>query len=321
LNRRDFLAAAAVASWPARAQTRFPDRPIKLIVPFAPGGVVDVIARIWAAGIEKSLGAIAIENQGAAGGTAGAGAVARAAPDGYTLLMGNTSTQVINPAVMEPPPYDPGRAFAAISIVANSAVAFAVHPSIEAKTLAEFVALMKANPGRKFSFGSPGAGTLTHLTGEIFKRAVGLPDYAHIPYRGAGPGMNDLVGGHIPSMIFNITGQGLELHKAGKIRIIGVASPKRLDVLADVPTCAEFYPAVVAQLFTGLFAPAGTPRAIIEQVANANLDLARDAAFRKKLIDSGLEPVADTPEEANTVVEAELKRLAPLAKEIGFKPE
>ena len=133
--------------------------------------------------------------------------------------------------------------------------------------------------------------------------------------------MNDLVGGHIPSMIFNITGQGIELHKAGKIRIVGVASPKRLDLLPDVPTCAEFYPAVVAQLFTGLFAPAGTPKPIIEQIAKANHELAGNAEFRKKLTDSGLEPVTDTPEEAGAVVEAELKRLAPLAKEIGFKPE
>ena len=166
-----------------------------------------------------------------------------------------------------------------------------------------------------------GAGTLTHLTGEIYKRAVGLPDYAHIPYRGAGPGMNDLVGGHIPTMVFNITGQGIELHKAGKIRIVGVASPKRLDVLPDVPACAEFYPAIVAQLFTGLFAPAGTPRSIIDQIAKANSEVAGSAEFRKKLIDSGLEPVADTPEEAGAVVQAELRRLGPLAKEIGFKPE
>jgi tripartite-type tricarboxylate transporter receptor subunit TctC len=325
LNRRDVLAAAGslglAATLPsagAHAQAAFPDRPIKLIVPFSPGGLVDVVARLWTEEM-RSLGTFVIENQGGAGGITGAVAVARAQPDGYTMLLGNTSTQVVNPLIMASPPYDPVKTFQAVAIIANSAVSFAVHPSVPAKNLTGLIAYIKANP-EKASYGSPGTGTMTHLGGEIFKQLAGLPKLVHVPYRGAGPGLADLVAGHIPMMALNITSQGLELHRAGQIRIVTVLTPKRINVLPDVQAAAEIMPDLIAQLFTGLFVPAATPKELIEKVATANRQAMGNAAFRKKLVDAGFEPVLDTPLEAQKFVNTEIARLGPQIKVTNFKP-
>lgn len=320
MNRRELIALGLAAGFPlpAWAQGKYPDRPIRMVVPFAPGGVVDLIGRLWSESVKDALGTVVVENQGGAGGTTGASFVARAAADGYTILLGNTSTQVVNPSVMDKPPYDPGKAFTAVSIVANSAVAFAVHPDVPAKTLPELIAYVRAD--KKTSYGSPGAGTLTHLGGEIFKQLAGLPDLAHVPYKGAGPGINDLVGGHIPMMALNITGQVLELHRGNKIRIVATCTPKRLDVLKDVQAAPETLPNMIAQLFTGLFVPAATDKAIVTQIADANRKVAKDESYRKRLIESGFDPVVDTPAEAQAYIEAEIARLVPLVKAVGFKP-
>ena len=197
MNRRDVVrlgfSSLATTTWAPSsvlAQSQYPDRPIRLIVPFAAGGVVDVIGRLWGEQMKSTLGTVVIENQGGGGGTIGAADVARAQPDGYTVLLGNTSTQVLNPAIMPSPPYDPASAFVTISILANSAVSIAVHPSVPAKSLQELIGHIKANPG-KMSYGSPGAGTFTNLAGEMFKQLAGTPDVTHVPYKGAGPGMSD----------------------------------------------------------------------------------------------------------------------------------
>ena len=323
--RRDVLklglSALAVASAPrALLAQGYPDRPIRLIVPFAAGGVVDVIGRLWAAEMKSPLGTVVVENQSGGGGMNGAGDAARSAADGYTILLGNTSTQVLNPAIVEKPPYDPATAFQTVSIVANSAVAIAVNPGIPAKTLGELVAYIKANPG-KLSYGSPGAGTFTNLAGEMFKQAAGIPDLVHIPYRGAGPGMSDLVSGHIPTMVLNITSQSLELHRTGKIRIVAVMTQKPLAVLPDVPTASETYAGLVASLFTGLFVPAGTPQPVVDRIAQANRSAMGSAEFQKKLAATGFDFVTDTPAEAQRFVDAERARLVPLVKSVGFKPE
>ncbi len=328
MKRRDFLHASLAASaavtatgalpLPAFAQDAFPSRPIKLVVPFSPGGVVDVIARLWVEEM-RGLGTFVIENQGGAGGITGANAVARASADGYTMLLGNTSTQVVNPMVMAMPPYDPAKAFKTISIIANSAVAIAVNPTVPVRTFPELLPWIRAN-ATKASFGSPGAGTLTHLTGEIYKQLAATPEYVHVAYRGAGPGISDLVAGHIPTMMLNITSQVLELHRTDKIRIIAVCTPKRIGVLPDVEAAAETMPNLVAQLFTGLFVPAATPQDVIDKVAAANRTAMSSKAFQQKLIDAGFEPITDTPEQAQKFVDAELARLGPLIKSTGFKP-
>ena len=325
MNRRELLLAGAAAALPlpaftqaAFAQDAFPSRPIKLVVPFSPGGVVDVIARLWVEEV-RELGTFVVENQGGAGGITGANSVARATPDGYTMLLGNTSTQVVNPLVMAHPPYDPAKAFKTIGIIANSAVAFAVNPSVPAKTLPEVIAYIKANKATA-TYGSPGAGTLTHLTGEIFKQLTDTPDLAHVPYRGAGPGIADLIAGHIPTMMLNITNQVLELHRTDKIRIIAVCTPKRLGVLPEVASASETLPQLVAQLFTGLFVPSATPQAIIDKVAEVNRKAMSSKAFQGKLVEAGFEPVTDTPAQAQDFVAAEIARLGPLIKSTGFKP-
>jgi tripartite-type tricarboxylate transporter receptor subunit TctC len=325
MNRRKVLKLAfstlAVASVPrALFAQGYPDRPIRLIVPFAAGGVVDVIGRLWAAEIKSALGTVVVENQSGGGGMNGAADAARSTPDGYTILLGNTSTQVLNPAITDKPPYDPATAFQTVSIVASSAVAIAVNPGLPPKTLGELVTYIKANPG-KLSYGSPGAGTFTNLAGEIFKQSAGIPDLIHVPYRGAGPGMSDLVSGHIPTMVLNITNQSLELHRTGKIRIVAVMTPKPLAVLPDVPTAQETLSGVVASLFTGLFVPAGTPQPIVDRIASANRSAMASVEFQKKLVATGFDSVADTPAEAQRFVDAERARLVPLVKSVGFKPE
>jgi tripartite-type tricarboxylate transporter receptor subunit TctC len=327
MHRRDLLrlglslfAAAAFAPSTGFAQASYPDRPIRLIVPFAPGGVVDVMGRLWAEQVRPLLATIVVENHAGGGGVIGAAEAARSQPDGYTVLLGNTSTQVLNPAIMPRPPYDPATAFQAVGILGSSAVALAVNPSVPARTLNELIAYAKANSG-KVSYGSPGAGTFTNLAGEMFKQLAGTPDLVHIPYRGAGPGISDLVSGHIPLMTLNITNQVIELHKTSKIRIVAVLTTKRIDALAEVPTAAETLPGLVAMLFTGLFVPAGTPPAIIERIAQASRQAMTNEDVKKKLVATGYDPVSDTPAEAQRFVDEERTRLIPLVKSTGFKTE
>jgi tripartite-type tricarboxylate transporter receptor subunit TctC len=323
MNRRHLIKlglaslAAPFVRVPAFAQA-YPERPIKLIVPFAPGGVVDVIGRMWAEKV-KALGTIVVENQGGAGGVIGASDVAHAAPDGYTILLGNTSTQVLNPSIMPKRPYDPLKDFVTIDMIAISATAEIVHPSVPAKNLKELIAYAKANPG-KLSYGSAGAGTLTNLAGEMLKHLAGNLDIVHIPYKGANPGIADLVSGHIPMMTPNITGQLIEMHKAGKIHILAVNTPKRLKALPDVPTASETLPGMIAQLFNGLFAPAGTPKPIVDKLSQATRTALADPAFQNKLIESGFEPVTDSsPEKAQAFLVEEHDRFMPIIKATGFK--
>jgi tripartite-type tricarboxylate transporter receptor subunit TctC len=316
------VSASALVPLTAFAQAKYPERPIRLVVPFAPGGVVDVVGRHWASRMKPLLGAIVVENQGGAGGTIGATEVARAQPDGYTLLLGNTSTQIINPTVMSGIRYDPVKAFVPISVIAISANAVVVNAAVPAKTLREFIDYARANPG-KISFGSAGTGTLSQLTGEMFKQMTGLSNIVHVPYKGAGPGIADLVAGHIPMMTPNITGPVLELHRAGKIRILAAASHERLKGAPDIPMASEAgMPGFVVELFTALFAPAGTPRAIVEQIAQATQKALADEEFQRALIKSGFEVSPDTsPDRAFKFVSDEHARLTPIIKAVGLKLE
>jgi tripartite-type tricarboxylate transporter receptor subunit TctC len=310
--------AVAAAFAPARAQSDYPSRPIKIIVPFAAGGVVDAIGRLWADKMKPLLETIVVENQGGASGSIGAAEVARATPDGYTLLLGNTSTQILNPAIMPRPLYDPAKDFTTVSILANSAIAIGVNPSIPAKDLSELVAHIKANPGR-MTYGSAGAGTFTNLAGEMFKQRAGTPDLTHVPYRGGGPVLADVVSGHIPMMMINITSHVIELHNTGKIRLVAVLTPKRLSVLPDVGAAAETYPDLIAALFIGLFAPVATPKPIVERIAHANRHAIASEDLKSKFAASGFEPILDTPEEAHRFVQSEHARIIPLVQKLGFK--
>jgi tripartite-type tricarboxylate transporter receptor subunit TctC len=324
MNRRDVLrlglaSLSCTALSPLALAQKYPDRPIRLVVPFAPGGVTDVIGRLWAEKVKTSLGTVYIENQGGASGVTGAGEVARAQPDGYTILLGNTSTQVLNPAVMPRVPYDSLKDFAAITMLCISAPSIMVNPSVPARTLKELVDHAKANPG-KLSYGSPGAGTLTNLAGEMFKQFTGT-DIVHVPYRGAGPAIADVVSGHIPIMMANVTSQLLDLHRSNKVRILAVTSASRLKAAADIPTALEAgVPNLVLVLFNALFAPAATPRPIVEQIAQATRTAMADQEFIETLVKSGFEPVVDSgPDKLQQFINEEQNRLLPVIKTTGFK--
>jgi tripartite-type tricarboxylate transporter receptor subunit TctC len=324
MNRRDVLrfglaTLSSTALSPLAFAQRYPDRPIRLVVPFAPGGVTDVIGRLWAEKVKASLGTIYIENQGGAGGTTGAGEVARAQPDGYTILLGNTSTQVLNPAIMPRVPYDPAKDFTAITMLCVSAPSILVNPSVPARNLKELIDHAKANPG-KLSYGSPGAGTLTNLAGEMFKQFSRI-DIVHVPYRGAGPAIADVVSGHIPVMMANVTAQLLDLHRTGKVRILAVTAASRLKAASDIPTAVEAgVPNLVLVLFNALFAPAATPRPIVEQIAQATRTVMADQEFLDTMIKSGFEPTPDSgPDKAQQFINEEQARLIPVIKTTGFK--
>jgi tripartite-type tricarboxylate transporter receptor subunit TctC len=328
MNRRDVLglmvsvSAAALAPRAVFAEGKYPDRPIRLIVPFSPGGVVDVIGRQWAEKMTSQLGTIIVENQGGGGGTIGTAEVARAKPDGYTILLGNTSTMVLNPAIMVRLPYDPIKNFTPISVIAISVSGIIVHSSVPAQSLQEFIAYAKANSS-KLSYGSAGAGTMTNLAGELFKQIIGTPDIVHVPYKGAGPAIADLISGQIQMATVNVTGQLLDLHRAGKIRILAVASPNRLKGAPDIPTAIESgLPNMVAQLFNALFVPAGTPKPIVDQIDQASRKVLADVNFQKALINSGLEPILDSsPEQTQRFLQAEIARWTPIVKAAGMKIE
>ena len=252
MDRRSLLAtglaslAATTVPFAARA---YPDRNIRLVVPFSPGGATDVVGRLWAERMKPLLGTVVTENRGGGGGVTGAAEVARAAPDGHTFLFGNTSTQVLIPAIMPNPPYNPLKDFVGVYIVCNSPTCIVVHESVPARTLAELIAYAKANPG-KLSYGSAGAGTLTNLAGELFKQLIGAPDIVHIPYKGAAPGVADLASGHIPMMTPNLGGPLLGFHRTGKVRILAINATDAQSRARPTfrprskPACPAWWPAI-----------------------------------------------------------------------------
>jgi tripartite-type tricarboxylate transporter receptor subunit TctC len=313
------LAAATAVPFAARA---YPDRNIRLVVPFSAGGATDVVGRLWAERMKPLLGTVVTENRGGGGGVTGAAEVARAAPDGHTFLFGNTSTQVLIPVIMPSPPYDTLKDFVGVSIVCNSPTSIVVHESVPARSLRELITYAKAHPG-KLSYGSAGAGTLTNLAGELFKQLIGAPDIVHIPYKGSAPGVADLASGHIPMMTPNLGGPLLGFHRAGKVRILAVNATERSKGAPDIPTAIEAgLPDMVAGNLNGLFAPAGVPKAIVDQIADATRKIVADLEFQRILIASGFEPMPDFgPEQTRRFIPEETARWTPIMKATGFKME
>ena len=303
------------------AQSKYPDRNIRLIVPYAPGGVVDAVARNWAQIMREPLGTVIVENQGGGGGTTGANAVAHATPDGYTLLFGDTSSQIIAPYLLLDPPYDATKDFAPVSMMASSSTAIVVHPSVPVTTLTEFVAYAQSH-GKELSYASAGTGTVTHLAGELFKQLVKTPDILHVPYRGAGPGLIDLIAGVVPMMTPNVTSQVLGFHRAGKVRILAVCAPARLKAAPDIPAAVETLPGLVVQLTCGVLAPVGTPPAIIAQIAGVTATAVKQPDFDHVLEAAGLEVRSDVSAAgAQTFLTAERQRLLPIIKTAGLQPQ
>ena len=312
------VAAFAMAPIQAYSQAKYPAQPIRVVVPFSPGGVVDTIARLWVQQVESSLGRVIVDNRGGAGGTIGAGEVARAKPDGYTILLGNTSTQILNPALMKPAPYDPAKEFVTIDIIAISATSITVHPSVPARNLKQLIQYAKANPG-KLAYGSAGAGTLTHVAGEMLKQRAGGLSIVHVPYKGAGPGIADLISGYVPMMTPNVTSRLLNLHRDGRVRILAVNAPQPLKGAPDLPLSKDALPGMIAQLFTGLFAPAGTPQAVIDSLSQVTRKAQSNKKFQEALISSGFEPVLESSAAAaQRYVNEEQERFMPLLKSLDL---
>jgi tripartite-type tricarboxylate transporter receptor subunit TctC len=326
MNRRELLATGlaslSAAMLAPLAALAYPDRAIRLVVPFSPGGATDVVGRLWAEKMKPLLGTVVTENRGGAGGLTGATEVARAQPDGHTFLFGNTSTQVLIPAISGNPPYDPLKDFVGIYILCNAPASIVVHESLPVQNLAELIAYAKANPG-KLSYGSAGVGTLTNLAGELFKQLIAAPDIVHVPYKGSAPGVTDLASGHIPMMTPNVGGPLLEFHRTGRVRILAVTSTARIKAAPDIPTAIEAgLPGMVAGNLNGLFAPAGVPKAIVERIAEATRKVVADADFQKILVTSGFEPILDSgPDATRAFLAEETARWVPIMKAANFKME
>jgi len=265
VNRRDLLmlgllAPAITLPTPcARSHDGYPSRPVRLVIPSVPAGVHDVIGRVWAERVKPQFGTIVIDNRGGGGGSIGANDVAHAQPDGYSILLGSTSTHVLVPPTMANPPYDPIKDFSAICVFAYSSTSIVVHPSLPVRTLAELIAYARAYPGR-LSYGAAGIGSITHLAGEYFKQLAGGLDIQVVPYRGIGQGVADLLSGQIPMFSANATAQILELNRAGKVRILSVNAAQRIKAAPEIPISSEAgVPGMIAQTTFGIFSPAGTP--------------------------------------------------------------
>jgi tripartite-type tricarboxylate transporter receptor subunit TctC len=325
MRRRDLLAlglatlsACAGVLRSALAQPSYPDRPIRLLIPFPPGGGFDAIGRPWAEKIKPFLGTLVVENQGGGGSSIGVAVVAHASPDGYTILLGGSSTHITEAILKTRPLYDPMKDFDPISNIAVSAFALAINPSIPAKTLQEFIEYDKANRG-KLSYGHAGVGSLNNLTGELFKSLAGLPDLVQVPYRGSGPATADAIAGHVSMVTPTVTGQLIEFHRAGKLRILAVTSPARLGAAPDLPTAAETLPGMVSQQSIGLFAPAGTSSAIINRIAQANHAALAEPGYQH-MMDTGFEPdINSSPEKFRHLIEAEVAKWTPIVAALGIK--
>lgn len=306
-----------VAPYGAAAQS-FPQRPITLVVPYPAGGGNDVLARLVADKMSHALGQqIVVENRGGAGGTIATRQVAKSAPDGYTLLIA-TSSLAINPSLYPNVGYDPRKDFAPVGLLASSANVALVHPSVPASSIKELIALAKQNPG-KLNFASTGSGSSVHLAAELFAIMAGIK-VTHVPYRGSGPALNDLVGGHVTMMFATMPSFGLA--RDGKVRALAVTGAKRSSVLPDVPTVAEAgLPGYEALLHYGLVAPAGTPRPIIDKL-NAALRLALgDESLRQRLAAEGAEPLPSTPEEYAADIDHEEIKWSKIVQLSGAKGE
>jgi len=321
LRRRAMLglgALAMLAGWmpaPAGAQSDYPTRPVTLVVPFSAGGSTDLVARLIAARMVQELGQqVVVENRGGAGGNIGSAAVARAEPDGHTILMATVATHALNPALYKKMPYDPVKDFAPISLLAFIPNVLVVNNDFPAKNVKELIDLLKANPGT-YSYASSGNGTPLHLSGELFKSMAGV-DMTHVPYKGAGPALVDVMGGHVPIMFDNLP-PSLEHIRAGTLRGLAVTTKERAPAIPELPTIAETLPGYETYSWNAFFAPAGTPKPIIDRLNGASLAALADPGVAAKLKDLSAIVAGSTPEELATHVQAEIAKWAPIVKASG----
>ena len=312
------VAALALSCAAANALDQYPSKPVRVIVPFAAGGPTDVVGRIIASKLGELLGQqFVVENRGGAGGNLGADAVAKSAPDGYTLLVATVSTHAINPGLYTKMPYDPIRDFAPIAQVGVTPSLLSVNPSLPVKDVQGLIALIKANPG-KYSYGSSGVGSILHLCGEEFKALAGGLDIVHVPYRGSAPMMTDLMGGQI-NMAFDATPTAMPQARAGTIRALGAGMAERMRAMPELPTLQEQgLKGFECYTWNAILAPAGTPQPIIDKLAAAIAKALDDPAVFKALQDTGVDPTLGRgPKETADFIKAELAKWAPIIKASG----
>jgi len=318
MQRRRLLLAIAAAAMPAaQAQTApWPNKPIRYIVPFAAGGTTDILARVVGEKLGIALGqTIVVDNKAGQGGSAGAAELARAAPDGYTIGGGTISSHAINATLYDKLPYDPVTSFEPITMFVTLPNVLVVHPSVPANNVREFIALLKAEPG-KYSFGSAGVGTSQHISGELFNTMAGVK-MQHIPYRGSGPMIPELLGGTLPVAFDNIT-TVIQHIKAGKLRALAVTTATRSGVAPGVPTMAESGLAgYELSSWQAVFAPAGTPKAIIDRLYTEIAKILKMPDVVKRLTDLGLDISGMPPAELAALIKADVPRLGKVVKDSG----
>lgn len=323
LTRRTVLASSLMAAMlgaaPAMAQA-FPTRPITIVVPFAPGGSTDIVARIIGQKMGEILGQnVLVENRAGAGGSIGSTAVSKATPDGYTILMGTISTHAINPAVLKGNQADPIKDFAPVSLLVSVPSVLVVTNSFPAKTAKEVIEVLKANP-EKYAYASSGVATPQHLGGELFKTMTGT-QMQHIPYKGGGPALQDVISGKV-AMIFDNLPSSAEMIRAGQVRAIGILVKKRSSAFPDMPTLDESgVPDFENYSWNAFFAPAATPKDIIAKLNEAANKAIKDPVVEKKLADLSAVTVGSTPEELGEYVKKELAKWGTIAKAAGAKIE
>jgi tripartite-type tricarboxylate transporter receptor subunit TctC len=321
--RKMFLMAAAgllALASAVHAEPGYPTKPIRLIVPFAPGGSTDVLARLLAEALRPELGQpVIVENKAGAGGNIGGDFVAKAPPDGYTLLIAAAGPTVINPSLYARMPYDPAKDLRPVTLLIQEPNLMAINPKIPAKTVPEFIAYAKSRP-TEVSFGSPGNGSPAHLAGEWFNQLTGTT-MVHVPYKGTGPALNDLIAGQIAMMIDNMPALWPHV-QSGKLRALAVSTDKRATAAPDLPTVAESgVKGFAFGAWKGLMAPAATPPEIVERLHAAATKALAKPDFRKRLIDLGAEPVGNTPEQFAAYMRAEVSKWTQVVKATGARIE
>jgi tripartite-type tricarboxylate transporter receptor subunit TctC len=315
------LGATALPHAPVQAQSQaqaaaWPNRPIRYIVPFAAGGTTDILARVVGEKLGPALGqTIVVENKAGQGGSVGAAELARAVPDGYTIGGGTISSHAINATLYDKLPYDPVTSFEPITLYVSLPNVLVVHPSVPAANLREFIALLKANPN-KYAFGSAGVGTSQHISGELFNSMAGVK-MQHVPYRGSGPMVPELLGGTLPVAVDNIT-TVIQHIKAGKLRALAVTTAQRSSVAPDIPTMAESgLTGYELSSWQGVFAPAGTPKPIIDRLYSEIGKILKMPDVAKRLNDLGLDISGMPPAELAALIKADVPRLGKVVKDSG----
>jgi tripartite-type tricarboxylate transporter receptor subunit TctC len=313
-----FTALTAIFGGAKGLAQDYPSKVITIVVPYPPGGGVDTLARVVAEKLSGALKAqVVVDNRGGGGGTQGTRAVAKADPDGYTLLLGHTGTISINPTLYANPGYDPRKDFAPIGLIGSMSVALIANLSFPAKSTAEFIALAKKEPG-KINIGTSAVGTGSYMCAEMFKAMAGV-DLTLVPYRGTAPLMNDLLGGHVP-IAFGVLPPALGNLEAGKLRALAVTGEKRFSLLPNVPTVAESgLPGFVAVLHYGLLAPAGTPKPIVDRLNKELIAAVSTDDVKKRIHAEGGDPMTSTPAEYATDIDQEERKWAALIKKLNLR--